>query len=141
MWSPHWFILVCKIPQLWAKATNLDSPSYFSRKYKKKYISSWTIIKSNIGPPVVAGRFLWIRVRLSIFPSFRLEVFLGLVHNFFLKLSMVLGAHVLCVTGLDYFWKIFLPQKWEKWAKNKVSWIYWKIWSLIFSEFGPKEIL
>ena len=55
-------------------------------------------------------------------PSFRpsLEVFLGLTHQFFLKLSMVLGAHVLlCVTGPDFFKKIFLSQKWRKWAKNE----------------------
>ena len=23
----------------------------------------------------------------------------------------------------------------QKWARNRVSWIYWKIWSLIFTEF------
>ena len=47
--------------------------------------------------------------------------------NFCLKLSMVLEAHVLLcvtgpdflrVTGPDFFKKIFLPQKWGKWAKN-----------------------
>ena len=32
LWSPLWSILVCKIPQFWAKATDSDSPSYFSRK-------------------------------------------------------------------------------------------------------------
>ena len=32
MWSSLWSILVCKIPQFWAKATESDSPSYFSRK-------------------------------------------------------------------------------------------------------------
>ena len=26
LWSPLWSILVCKIPQFWAKATDLDSP-------------------------------------------------------------------------------------------------------------------
>ena len=29
MWYPVWSILVCKIPQFWAKATNWDCPSYF----------------------------------------------------------------------------------------------------------------
>ena len=29
MWSLFWSILVCKIPQFWAKATDSDSPSYF----------------------------------------------------------------------------------------------------------------
>ena len=32
MWSPLWSILVCKIPQFWAKATDLDSLLYFSRE-------------------------------------------------------------------------------------------------------------
>ena len=32
MWFSLWFILVCKIPQFWAKATNSENPSYFSRK-------------------------------------------------------------------------------------------------------------
>ena len=32
LWSHLWPILVCKIHQFWAKATNLDSSSYFSRK-------------------------------------------------------------------------------------------------------------
>ena len=56
---PLWFILVCKIPQFWAKATDSDSSSYFSRSRHtevtensyyvlspkgepKKVISSWT---------------------------------------------------------------------------------------------------
>ena len=37
MWSPLWSILVCKIPQFWAKATALDSPSYSSRVTKTLY--------------------------------------------------------------------------------------------------------
>ena len=32
MWSPLWFILVCKIPQFWAKANDSDRPSYLPRK-------------------------------------------------------------------------------------------------------------
>ena len=31
------------------------------------------------------------------------------------------------------FWKKILP---PKWAENRIFWIYEKIWSLIFSEFG-----
>ena len=59
-WSHLWFIMFCKIPQFRAKATNLDSPPYFSLnqttlKFSKIYIifcplrrakkgiSSWTI--------------------------------------------------------------------------------------------------
>ena len=34
----------------------------------------------------------------------------------------------------------FLSKKWvgemgQKWSKNRVFWIYWKIWSLMFPEF------
>ena len=57
MRSPLWSILVCKIPQFWAKSINLDSPSYFSypevtknsyyvlflKASQKKGIRSWTI--------------------------------------------------------------------------------------------------
>ena len=57
--------------------------------------------------------------RPSVLPSFCPEVFLGLVHYFFLKLSMMLGAHVLCVTGSHFLKKIFFPQKWGKWAKKQ----------------------
>ena len=32
MWSPLWSILVCKIPQFWAEATDSGSPTYFYRK-------------------------------------------------------------------------------------------------------------
>ena len=31
MWFPLWPILICKMPQFWEKATDSDSPSYFSR--------------------------------------------------------------------------------------------------------------
>ena len=44
-----------------------------------------------------------------------------------------------CMTEPDFLLKIFLPQKSGKWTKKsfrtRVFWIYWKIWSLIFSEF------
>ena len=78
--------------------------------YKKKILGkasqqcSHQIYQTFIGPLAVAGRVLWIRVRPSVFPPFRPDVFWGLVHQFFLKLSMVLGTHVLlCVTGPDFF--------------------------------------
>ena len=50
---------------------------------------------------------------------------------------MVLEFHVkLCMTEPDFPGTFFLPQKWGKWAKSTVFWIYLKIESLIFSEFG-----
>ena len=90
------------------------------------------------GPLALARRVLWIRVcpsfPSSIFFSFSLEVFLELVHKFFLKLNMVLEAQVvLCVIEPDFFGGKSLP---KKWAQNRVLWIYLKIKSSIFSEFG-----
>ena len=68
----------------------------------------------------MAGRVLWIRVYPSFCPSILLSgSFLGsgsLV--LFLKISIVLGAHVLlCVTEPDFLKKIFLLKKWGKWTK------------------------
>ena len=53
---------------------------------------------------------------------------------------MVLEFHVkLCVTEPDLLGKLFLPQKLGKWTQNESKQgffsIYWKIWSLIFTEF------
>ena len=67
------------------------------------------------GPLVLAGRVLWIRVC----PSVLLWKFSwDWLISFFLKLNMVLGAYVLlCMTGPDFFKKIFLPEKWESGPK------------------------
>ena len=43
---------------------------------------------------------------------------MGLAHQFFLKLSMVLEAHVLLRVTAGFFFFNFLFQKWGKWAKN-----------------------
>ena len=55
---------------------------------------------------------------------------------------MVPETHVkLCMTEPDFPGNIFLPQKFGKWTQNgskTVFWIYWKIYSLIFSEFCLK---
>ena len=81
------------------------------------------------GPLAVAGRVLWIRGCLSFHPSvlssFHPSVlsgsFLGIGSLvFFLKLSVVLGAHMpLCVTA-RFFLKTFFAQKLGKWGKNRV---------------------
>ena len=81
------------------------------------------------GPLAVAGRVLWIRGWLSFHPSvlssFHPSVlsgsFLGIGSLvFFLKLSVVLGAHMpLCVTA-RFFLKKFFAQKLGKWGKNRV---------------------
>ena len=80
-------------------------------------------------PLAVAGRVLWIRGCLSFHPSvlssFHPSVlsgsFLGIGSLvFFLKLSVVLGAHMpLCVTA-RFFLKKFFAQKLGKWGKNRV---------------------
>ena len=49
-------------------------------------------------------------VLLSFFPSVRKFSWDWLI-SFFLKLSMVLGVHVLCMVEPDFLKKIFLPQK------------------------------
>ena len=46
----------------------------------------------------------------------------------------------LCVTESDFLEKIFSPSKLGKWAKNRVFWIYWKIWhyflpNLLYNEY------
>ena len=44
----------------------------------------------------------------------------------------------LCMTEPEFLEKKFPPENWEngpKQAKNMVFWIYWKIWSLIFTKF------
>ena len=80
-------------------------------------------------PLAVAGRVLWIRGCLSFHPSvlssFHPSIlsgsFLGIGSLvFFLKLSVVLGAHMpLCVTA-RFFLKKFFAQKLGKWGKNRV---------------------
>ena len=80
MWSPLWSILVSKIPQFWAKATNSANPSYFSRKLipwgyeksilcfvprvkPKNYSGSWTTI---IKHERVTTSLHWTQVKLYI---------------------------------------------------------------------------
>ena len=71
-----------------------------------RYIFTIFVFSYLIGPPVVAARILWIRVSPSILPTFCPEFFLRWAHKFFLKLSMVLEAHMLlCVMGPDFFEK------------------------------------
>ena len=58
-----------------------------------------------------SGKVPWIRVCWSFCP----EVFLRSV-PFFLKFSMMFGTHV---AESAFLKKLFLFQKWEKWAKNE----------------------
>ena len=55
----------------------------------------------------------------------------------FLNFDMALEIHMkLCITRAEFSIKIFFALKIgkmdQKWSKNRVFWIYWKIWSLIF---------
>ena len=97
------------------------------------------------GPLAVAGRVLWIRGCLSFHPSvlssFHPSVlsgsFLGIGSLvFFLKLSVVLGAHMLlCVTARFFFEKKFCPKDWEN--GEKIG--FFKLTENLvinFSEFG-----
>ena len=68
----------------------------------------------------------------SIHPTVCLCIFLELYDYFFLKFGMVLETHMnLCMTA-GFSWKKFLASKFGKidwkWAKNRVFWIYGKIW-------------
>ena len=48
----------------------------------------------------------------------------------------MLETHVkLCMKEQNFLEKVLLPQKYGKWTKKWVSWNYWKMWSLIFTEF------
>ena len=45
----------------------------------------------------------------------------------------------ICACRSWFFWKTLLPQNWEigsKMVQTGIFWIYWKIWSLVFSQFG-----
>ena len=78
-------------------------------------------------------------VHPSIHPSFllcyRVEVFLGLAHQFFLKLSMVLGTHVLLRLTARFFEKNLVAQKMGEMGK-KQGFLNLLENLLIFSEFG-----
>ena len=79
-------------------------------------------------------------------PSFRLYVLLS---GSFLEIGSLVfsenqhGVRGPCLVVVDragfFLKKSFCPENWEmgkNWAKNRVFWIYWEIWSSIFSEFG-----
>ena len=103
-----------------------------NRKSLLQTATSITKMGNIIGSSSVARRVLWNRVcpsfRSPFRPSICPGILLDLYHYLFLNFGMVLETHMkLCVTELDFPGKFFLPQKWGKWAKNRVFWIYWKI--------------
>ena len=89
---------------------------------------------------IMAGRVLWIRVSPFVHPSlwqFSWNWFI----SFFLKLCMMLGAHMeMCVTEPDIFRKILFWQKWpkmvKKWPQNSIFGLFRKICSLVLSGNG-----
>ena len=87
-----------------------------------------------IGPMVMSRRILWIKVFLLVLPSFDSSVWKvswNWLISFFLNFGI--EAPFGFVHDSRIFWKKNLP---PKWAENRIFWIYEKIWSLIFSEFG-----
>ena len=72
------------------------------------FLGNTLLVSGLFWPP---GKVPWIRVCSSFCP----EVFLRLV-PFFLKFSMMFGTHV---AESAFLKKLFLFQKWEKWAKNE----------------------
>ena len=90
------------------------------------------------GPPAVAGSVLENRVC----PSFRLSVQVfscNCIISFFCILAWCWKPIWNCLWQSQIFWKnCFCPKIWEngsKMGQKQVFWIYWKIWSLIFTEF------
>ena len=55
--TPLLSIAVCKIPQFWAKATNSDNPSYFSRKETMRLLKNH-IIFLPLGEPTKRYQFM-----------------------------------------------------------------------------------
>ena len=86
-----------------------------------------------IGPPASAGRVLWNRVCPSVLPSVRTFSRNWLI-SFFLKLSMVLGAHIY-VWQSRIFWRnphlAKMTKNGQKWPKN--IGLFKKITSLVLS--------
>ena len=85
-------------------------------------IDKYHTCTSVLGPLAMAGRVLWIGVSLSVLlffcPSMQKFSWDWLV-SFFLKLSIVLDAHVLLCEARPYFWKkSFCPQNWENGPKS-----------------------
>ena len=72
-------------------------------------------------------------VRLSFCP----DVFLGLAHQFFLKLGMVLGTHVLlCMIELDFFFN-FCPKNWGNGPKMPQKQFFFDLLeNLVINFFG-----
>ena len=85
------------------------------------------------GPPAIVGRVLWSSICLSYLLSFCLSVdFLGIAWSGFFR--FLHGAR----NPYEVVWQPDFPEIREngpKMAKSMVFWIYWKIFSLIFSEF------
>ena len=97
---------------------------------------------------MVAGRVLWnmvfgpsfLSIFLSIFPSVLLSGrFRGIVSLVFSKfLHGTRNPYEIGMTEPDFSERFFAPKIGKmdhKWARNRVVWIYWKILSLIFTEF------
>ena len=86
-----------------------------------------------LGSLVVVGKVLWNRVC----PSFSLSIYLRFSWNFtigfFLNLGMVPETHMkLCMAELNF---PEIGKMGPKMSQNRAFWIYWKILSLIFTEF------
>ena len=111
------------------KNTNTHRKTNFPGSYKKGIAG----LRSGcfIGTLAVAERVLQNRVCPSFRLSFGLSAhFLGIVSLVFSKFWHSARNPYEVVRDSWIFWKMD-----RKWAKNRVFWIYWKIWSLTFSEF------
>ena len=87
----------------------------------------------------VARRALWNRVCPSFCPSFCPSIllsghFLGILSLVFSKFWHGARNPYEVVQG-QYFCDSKIGKMDQKWAKNRIFWIYWTIWLLIFTEF------
>ena len=142
IYQEKWLLMLkfWKLIPLWLFLVKFDVSNqvFYIDRFKWKY--NYLLL----GPLVVAGSVLWNRVCPSILLSFHPSVllakdFLGIVSLVFSKFwHDTRNLMKLCMTELDFPWKTFCPKigkLYQRWAKNRVFSIYWKICSLIFTEF------
>ena len=113
---------------------------FFIFVWNKIFCSKNSAVFYIFGLLALARRVLWNRICPSFRPSVCSSVcpgiFVELYHMIFLNFGMMQETHMkLCMTELDFAEKNFLSPKLGKCAINGFFWLYWKILSLIFTEF------
>ena len=108
---------------------------------------SWQVLKCLLLDPLswLEGSYELGFIRLSVLLPFRPFVrkfSWNQFISFFLKVTMVLEAHVvLCMTELEFWKRIFLLPKWGKWAKTGIFEFIGKFVHYFFLNLVYKESL